>query len=141
MKNAEKFNLVPIGVIHSPYHNRREAPHRGRFSPDTSEIKIFPEYVDGLRDVAGPAYFIVLYLFDRADRQMLTATPPHSNKEHGVFATRLPDRPNPIGFAVVDILKIEIARLLGGGLDAIDGTPVLDIKLYRPEIDCVMTEV
>jgi formylmethanofuran dehydrogenase subunit E len=101
------------------------------------EIEIFPEYADGLKDVAERPHLIILYWFDRADRGTLTATPPHSKKENGVFATRSPDRPNPIGFAVIDLLCIDGTRLIVRGLDAFDGTPVLDIKPYSPEIDCV----
>ena len=138
MKIAKKFELVPIGVIHSSYQKEGDAPSQGRLSPATSEIEIFPDYTDGLEDVAGLPHLIILYWLDRADRCMLTAIPPHSKKEHGVFATRSPDRPNPIGFAVIDLLGIVGTRLIVRGLDAFDGTPVLDIKPYSPEIDCVM---
>ena len=114
-----------------------DAPHQGRLSPTTSEIEIFPEFAEGLKDVAERPHLIILYWFDRADRGTLTAIPPHSKKEHGVFATRSPDRPNPIGLAVVDLLSIDGNRITVRGLDAFDGTPVLDIKPYSPEIDCV----
>jgi tRNA-Thr(GGU) m(6)t(6)A37 methyltransferase TsaA len=137
METTRALELVPIGVIHSPYRVKGDAPHQGRLSPTTSEIEIFPEFAEGLKDVAERPHVIVLYWLDRAERDTLTATPPHSKKEHGVFATRSPDRPNPIGLAVVDILGIEGARLIVRGLDAFDGTPVLDIKPYSPEIDCV----
>jgi tRNA (adenine37-N6)-methyltransferase len=135
--SSQSMELVPIGVIHSPYRVKGDAPHQGRLSPTTSEIEIFPEFAEGLKDVAERPHLIVLYWLDRADRGTLTAIPPHSNEEHGVFATRSPDRPNPIGLAVVDLLGIEGDRLIVRGLDAFDGTPVLDIKPYSPEIDCV----
>ena len=134
---SQSMELVPIGVIHSPYRVRGDAPHQGRLSPTTSEIEIFPEFVDGLKDIVERPHLIVLYWLDRADRGTLTAIPPHSKKEHGVFATRSPARPNPIGFAVIDILGIDGNRLIVRGLDAFDGTPVIDIKPYSPEIDCV----
>jgi tRNA-Thr(GGU) m(6)t(6)A37 methyltransferase TsaA len=137
MKTTGVLELVPIGVIHSPYRVKGDAPHQGTLSPTTMEIEIFPEYAEGLRDVAERPHLIILYWLGRADRGTLTATPPHSRKEHGVFATRSPDRPNPIGLAVVDLLGIEVARLIVRGLDAFDGTPVLDIKPYSAEIDCV----
>ncbi len=137
MKTTKKFELVPIGMIHSSYRKKGNAPHQGRLSTATSEIEIFPEYAEGLKDVAELPHLIILYWLDRADRRTLTAIPPHSKKEHGVFATRSPNRPNPIGFAVTDILRIDGARLIVKGLDAFDGTPVLDIKPYSPEIDCV----
>jgi tRNA (adenine37-N6)-methyltransferase len=137
MKTTRALELVPIGVIHSPYRVKGDAPHQGRLSAAVSEIEIFPEYANGLRDIAARPHLIVLYWLDRADRGTLTAVPPHSKKEHGVFATRSPDRPNPIGFAVVDILGIEGSRITVRGLDAFDGTPVLDIKPYSAEIDCI----
>ena len=137
MKTMKKFELVPIGMIHSSYRKKGDAPHQGRLSAATSEIEIFPEYAEGLKDIAERRHLIVLYWLDRADHSTLTAIPPHSKKERGVFATRSPDRPNPIGFAVIDILGIDGARLIVKGLDAFDGTPVLDIKPYSPEIDCV----
>jgi tRNA (adenine37-N6)-methyltransferase len=137
MKTESVLEIVPIGVIRSPYRVEGDAPHQGRPSPTTSEIEIFPEYADGLRDIAERPHLIVLYWLDRAERGTLMAVPPYSKKEHGVFATRSPDRPNPIGLAVVDLLSIDGARLTVRGLDAFDGTPVLDIKPYSPEIDCV----
>ncbi|MEN6317532.1 MAG: tRNA (N6-threonylcarbamoyladenosine(37)-N6)-methyltransferase TrmO [Syntrophaceae bacterium] len=137
MKTVRSFDLVPIGVIHSPYQKRGDAPHQGRLAPTTSEIEIFPEYAAGLKDIARLSHLIILYWLDRANRQMLTAVPPHSKKEYGVFATRSPNRPNPIGFAVTDLLNIDGQRLIARGLDALDGTPVLDLKPYSPEIDCV----
>ena len=137
MKDTRAFEAVPVGVIHSPFKERGDAPHQGRSSSSKSEIEIFPEYVDGLRDIAERSHLIVLYWLDRADRRALTATPPHSTKEHGVFATRSPNRPNPIGFALVDFLGVDGKRLIVRGLDAFDGTPVLDIKPYVREIDCI----
>jgi len=137
MKTTKIFRLVPIGVIHSSYQKKGDAPHQGRLSPTTSEIEIFPEYADGLKDVAERPHLIILYWLDRADRRILTAIPPNAKKEHGVFATRSPNRPNPIGLAVTDLLSIDGTRLIVRGLDALDGTPVLDIKPYSAEIDCV----
>jgi len=135
--SSRSVELVPIGVIHSPYRVKGDAPHQGRLSPTASEIEIFPEYVEGLKDISERPQLIILYWFDRAERDTLTAIPPHSKREHGVFATRSPDRPNPLGFAVINLLGIDGARLTVRGLDAFDGTPVLDIKPYSPEIDCV----
>ena len=134
---SQSMKLVPIGVIHSPYRVKGDAPRQGRLSPATSEIEIFPEYAEGLKDIVERPHLIIMYWFDRAERGTLTAIPPYSKEEHGVFATRSPDRPNPIGFAVIDLLGIDGTRLTVRGLDAFDGTPVLDIKPYSPEIDCI----
>jgi tRNA (adenine37-N6)-methyltransferase len=137
MKTMKKFEPIPIGMIHSLYRKKGDAPHQGRLSPTTSEIEIFPEYPEGLKDITQRQHLIMLYWLDGANHCMLTAIPPHSKKERGVFATRSPDRPNPIGFAVIDLLGIDGTRLVVRGLDAFDGTPALDIKPYSPEIDCV----
>ena len=134
---SQSMELVSIGVIHSPYQVKGDAPRQGRLSPATSEIEIFPEYAEGLKDIVERPHLIIMYWLDRAERGTLTAIPPYSKEEHGVFATRSPDRPNPIGFAVTDLLGIDGTRLTVRGLDAFDGTPVLDIKPYSPEIDCI----
>jgi tRNA (adenine37-N6)-methyltransferase len=85
-------------------------------------------------------HLIVLYWLDRADRTLLRATPPGQTEERGVFSIRSPVRPNPIGFAVVDLIRMEDTRLTVRGLDALDMTPVLDIKAYSPELDCIRDE-
>jgi tRNA-Thr(GGU) m(6)t(6)A37 methyltransferase TsaA len=78
----------------------------------------------------------VLCWFDRADRSVLRAIPPGATDEKGVFAIRSPDRPNPIAICMVDLLEVRDGVLKVRGLDAIDGTPVIDIKMHSPEIDC-----
>jgi tRNA (adenine37-N6)-methyltransferase len=129
--------LKPIGVIRSPYIWRGDAPRQGRLSDKESAIEVLPAYAEGLHDVEHHPHLIVLYWLDRADRDTLKATPPGTRTEHGVFATRSPDRPNPIGFAVVDLIRRDGTRLVVRGLDALDGTPLLDIKPYSSATDCV----
>jgi tRNA-Thr(GGU) m(6)t(6)A37 methyltransferase TsaA len=131
------YQLTPIGVVHSPYKERKEAPHQGRFSDTVSEIEIFEAYGEGLKDVENHRNLVILSWFDRSDRAVLHATPPHTGVEHGVFATRSPERPNPIGLCVVELIEREGRRLVVRGLDSIDGTPVIDIKPYSPGIDCI----
>ena len=131
------FEIRPIGSVRSPYKERKDAPRQGRLSDTVSEIVIDEEYLPGLCDVETRSHLIVLSWFDRADRSLLRATPPHTQIEHGVFATRSPDRPNPVAFSVVDLLGRKRNVLRVRGLDALDGTPVIDIKPYSPEIDCV----
>lgn len=131
------FEVIPIGIIRSPYKKDGEAPHQGRFSEEISEIEIFPEFEEGLKDIETCTHLIVLYWFDRARRDKLTAIPPHDKREHGVFATRSPNRPNPIGFSVVKLLEKKGRILKVKWLDALDGTPVLDIKPYSSQIDSV----
>ncbi len=132
-----RFSVKPVGVIRSPYKTVDDAPHQGRFSDEICEIEIFPEFEEGLRDIETRTHLIVLYWLDKARRDTLLVKPHHKNKVLGIFATRSPHRPNPIGFAVVELIERKGRILRVKGLDAIDGTPVVDIKPYSPEIDCV----
>ena len=132
-----QMDLLQIGVVRSPYKTMSEAPHQGRFSETESEILIDEAFAPGLKDIEHHPNLIVLCWFDRADRTVLAATPPHLSTEHGVFATRSPNRPNPIGFCVVDLIGRKSSTLRVRGLDAIDGTPVLDIKPYMRRTDCI----
>jgi tRNA (adenine37-N6)-methyltransferase len=137
--NTREFILHPIGTVHSPYNSVDDAPRQGRISENVSTIAIHEPFRPGLRDLQQYSHLVVLCWFDRADRTLLTATPPHTGIEHGVFATRSPNRPNPIGMCIVDLIACREGALSVRGLDAIEGTPVLDIKPYIPEIDCVVT--
>jgi len=130
------IHLRPIGVITSPYRQRGEAPRQGRLSPVESEILVFPEYAAGLRDLSGHPHLLILYWCDRSRRDVLTATPPHEDREHGVFATRSPERPNPIALCLVDLVEVNGNRLRVRGLDALDGSPLLDIKPFYRDLDC-----
>ena len=132
-----QMTLCPIGYVRSPYKVPKDAPRQGRLSDTVSEIVIDEKYLPGLRDLATKKHVIVLSWFDRADRSTLVATPPGSSTDHGVFATRSPSRPNPIGICVVDLIRLEDPVLTVRGLDSLDGTPVLDLKPYSPGIDCV----
>ena len=134
---TRNFEIKPIGFVRSPYREKQDAPRQGRLSDTVSEIVIDEHYLPGLEDVEKKSHLIVLCWFDRADRTMLKATPPHEKIEHGVFATRSPNRPNPVAFSVVDLLSLDGNILHVRGLDALDGTPVVDIKPYSPDIDCV----
>jgi tRNA-Thr(GGU) m(6)t(6)A37 methyltransferase TsaA len=136
-QSGSTMELHAIGVIRSPYHKRGDAPRQGRLSVAESTIEIFPAYAEGLQDIEKNTHLIALYWFDRSDRSLLKATPPGSGTEHGVFATRSPERPNPLGFAVVDLLHREDNRLVVRGLDAFDGTPLIDLKPYYPDLDCI----
>ncbi|MCS7144521.1 MAG: tRNA (N6-threonylcarbamoyladenosine(37)-N6)-methyltransferase TrmO [Archaeoglobaceae archaeon] len=129
--------LRPIGVIRSPFKDKNSAPHQGRFSKEISEIEIFPEFEEGLRDIEKCHYLILLYWLHEANRNSLIAVPPSSRREHGVFATRSPNRPNPIGFSVVKLIERKGRFLKVKWLDAIDNTPLLDIKPYSSALDCV----
>jgi len=129
--------IKEIGVIRTPYKNKDEAPHQGRYSEEVCEIEIFEDYAEGLKDIETCTHLILLYWLDRARRDTLIAIPPHNNREHGVFATRSPNRPNPIGFCVVELLERNGNILKVKGVDAVDSTPLIDIKPYSSAIDCV----
>jgi len=131
------FIVTAIGKIHTTYLSRDDAPRQGRFSDALVTLEILPEYCEGLQDVEQEPYLIVLYWLDRSDRNKLKAIPPHTGIEHGVFATRSPDRPNPIGICIVEFVRREGNLLFVRGLDAIEGTPLLDIKPYSADLDRV----
>ncbi len=129
------MTLYPVGYVRSPYKKRGDAPRQGRLSEKTAEIVIDPQYRDGIFRLEMEKRLIVLAWFDRSDRTLLRVTPPGTDVEHGVFATRSPDRPNPIGLSVVDLLGLKDGVLEVRGLDSLDGTPIIDIKPYIPEFD------
>ena len=135
MKSAD---VHPIGIVRSPYQNRGDAPRQGRFTPDTEmDIEIFEEYQDGIGDFAGISHIFVLLWFDRSSRTTLSARPSWAKGIRPVFTTRSPDRPNPIGLDIGKIISITGRTIRVAGLDALDGTPVLDIKPYAPSIDAI----
>jgi tRNA-Thr(GGU) m(6)t(6)A37 methyltransferase TsaA len=131
------IELLPIGYVRSPYFQRGDAPRQGRLSDTVSEIIIDPPYQPGLFRIGEKKHLFVLCWFDRADRTALRATPPHNPVEHGIFATRSPDRPNPVALSIVDLIEVNGGILKVRGLDALDGTPVIDIKPYSVEIDAL----
>ncbi|PKL67996.1 MAG: tRNA (N6-threonylcarbamoyladenosine(37)-N6)-methyltransferase TrmO [Methanomicrobiales archaeon HGW-Methanomicrobiales-1] len=130
------IELHPIGFVRSPYKARGDAPRQGRLSDTISEIVIDEQYRPALWQMEGRKHLWVLSWFDRADRTVLRAIPPGSSAEMGVFTIRSPDRPNPVALCMVDLLEVKDGVLKVRGLDAFDGTPVIDIKVYSDEIDC-----
>jgi tRNA (adenine37-N6)-methyltransferase len=129
------FTMHPIGVVRSPYTETSQIP-KGPGAEHRADgvLEILPEYEQGLMDIEGFSHLFVLWVFDRADGSSLIATPPLDNRPHGVFATRSPQRPNPIGLTVVALLRREATRLLVRGVDMLDGTPILDIKPYLSSV-------
>jgi tRNA (adenine37-N6)-methyltransferase len=134
--NQASFELHPIGSVRSPYKVKGDAPRQGRLSDTISEIVIEEKYLPALWQIEGRNHLWVLCWFDRADRTVLRAVPPGTKSEKGVFAIRSPDRPNPVSLCMVDLLEVKGNVLKVRGLDAFDGTPVIDIKVYSAEIDC-----
>jgi tRNA (adenine37-N6)-methyltransferase len=129
------FTFQPIGYVRSPYTSTKEIP-KGFGAKHDAEgtLEILPEFAAGLTDIEGFSHLFVVWLFDRSEGFELLGTPPIDDRPHGVFATRSPRRPNPIGLTVVELLKREGPMLHVRGLDILDGTPILDIKPYLSSI-------
>lgn len=129
------FSPRAIGHIKSPYVDTKQIPKGLNARHDVEgALEILPEFEAGLADVEGFSHLFVLWVFDRADGFDLTASPPSDNRTHGVFATRSPRRPNPIGLTVVKLLRREGRNVHVRGVDMLDGTPILDIKPYLSSI-------
>ena len=131
------MELRPIGIMHTPYKTTGDAPFQGRSSSETCEIEIFKEYEDGLKDIDQCSHLILLYWLDRADDRVLQTHTPFDTDIHGVFATRSPNRPNPIGFHVTELIERKGNVLRIKGVDALDKTPLIDIKPYSSGIDAI----
>jgi len=129
------FTSQPIGFVSSPYKETGEVPRGLGAKHDVDgTLKILPQFEAGLRDIEGFSHLIVLWEFDRSQGFQLLGMPPSDNRQHGVFATRSPYRPNPIGMTTVELLRREGANLHVRGVDMLDGTPILDIKPYLSSI-------
>jgi tRNA (adenine37-N6)-methyltransferase len=131
--NVETFMFTSraIGFITSPYYETADVP-KGLGAKHAAEgvLTILPEFELGLTDINGFSHLIVLWEFDRSQGFELVGTPPCDDRPHGVFATRSPRRPNPIGLTIVELLRREGPALHVRGIDMLDGTPILDIKPY-----------
>ena len=135
MEEKHGLELNPIGIIHSPYKNTDEAPYQGYKSEEISQIEVFKEFEEGLKDIDGFSHIIVIYWFHRSQGYRLMVKTPWDDNLHGLFTTRSPHRPCPLGLTVVELIAREKNILKVKGLDAIDNTPLLDIKPYMPLID------
>ncbi len=129
------MKLKPIGTIHSPYKNGKGIPIQPSFSGEIGEIEVFKEYEPGLKDIEGFSHIIIMYLFHKSKGYNLHVKPYLDENLRGVFATRAPLRPNPIGLSIVKLIERKGNILKIGGIDVIDKTPLLDIKPYVPEFD------
>jgi tRNA (adenine37-N6)-methyltransferase len=126
----------PIGVIHSPFHDLKEMPIQPTSASSAAGwIEIDPQYAEGLKDVEGFSHIILLYHLHQVKSTKLTVTPFLDSEKRGVFATRAPSRPNPIGLSVVKLERVDGNRLEVGNIDILDGTPLLDIKPYVSDFD------
>ncbi|MBN2262069.1 MAG: tRNA (N6-threonylcarbamoyladenosine(37)-N6)-methyltransferase TrmO [Prolixibacteraceae bacterium] len=136
----ETINYNPIGFFSTPYTPSSGAPRQGALMPNNKGvIEIFPAFRDALETLHLFDRIIVLFHFNEVKKWESRVSPPGASHNHnfGLFATRSPKRPNPIGFTIVKLEKIEGGKLYVSGVDAFNGTPVIDIKPYLPSIDCI----
>jgi len=125
------FTPRAVGFVRTPYTQTHEVP-KGLGAKHDAEgaLEILPEFEAGLTDIEGFSHLFVLWVFDRSEGSELMGTPPSDHRPHGVFATRSPRRPNPIGLTVVELLRRDGRHLHVRGVDMLDGTPILDVKPY-----------
>jgi tRNA (adenine37-N6)-methyltransferase len=129
------ISLTSIGIIHSPYSDPAQAPIQASRSSAMGSVEVFPQFAAGLRDLEEFSHIFLLYLIDCPQGYNLSIKPFLDDQEHGVFATRYPCRPNPIGLSLVRLLRVDGNRLEVEGIDMLDGVHLLDIKPYVPEFD------
>jgi tRNA (adenine37-N6)-methyltransferase len=131
----KSWNMQAVGYVRSPFSEALQVP-RGLGAKHEEEgiIELLPEFEAGLQDIEGFSHLYVLWIFDRSDGYQLISTPPCDDRPHGVFASRHPHRPNPLGLTVVRLLKREGNHLHVRGIDMLEGTPVLDIKPYLSNV-------
>ena len=129
------FTMRRIGIVHSSYRETAQVPKGcGARHEAQGTIEIDEEFEKGLLDIEGFSHLYVLWVFDRSRDYELVGTPPSDDRPHGVFATRSPFRPNPIGQTVVRLLRRDGRTLHVARLDMLDGTPILDIKPYLSSV-------
>jgi tRNA-Thr(GGU) m(6)t(6)A37 methyltransferase TsaA len=123
------FTSRAVGFVRSPYKNASDVPKGlGARHEADGVLAMLPEFEVGLTDIEGFSHLVVLWEFDRSRGFEMLGTPPSDNRVHGVFATRSPRRPNPIGLTIVELLRRDGAELHVCGVDMLDRTPILDIK-------------
>ncbi len=132
----KKIIYKPIGVIHSPFKDKKETPRQTIYSDGIkASVEIFPEFSKGLLGIERFSHIILLCHFNQSNVEVLTVVPPGKKEIRGVFASRSPKRPNPIGLSVVPLISVRGRILYIKNVDILDGTPILDIKPFIPEID------
>ena len=132
----QPISYTPIGIIHTPFTRTEHTPVQAALAGDISgRVEVFEAFRDGLQDLEGFSHIMLLYAFDRSSGYRLRCQPFFDTVERGVFATRSPRRPNPIGVSVVELRRVSGAELMIAGVDMLDGSPLLDIKPYIADFD------
>ena len=138
----KEITYRPIGIIHTPNKKIQGTPIQGPAAREIAgEVEIFPEYINGLKDLDGFSHIFLLYHFHLTKNPKLIVKPFLDDKMHGLFATRAPSRPNSIGISVVELIKIEKNILHVKNVDIIDKTPLLDIKPFVADFNLKNKEV
>lgn len=128
--------IRPIGTIHTPFKQTEGTPIQSVFAPDIrGTAEVLPEFAAGLKDLAEFDRIWLVYHLHRSSPARMCLKPFRDDREHGVFATRAPSRPNPLGLSCVRLLSVRDNTLEIAGVDMVDGTPLLDIKPYVPQFD------
>lgn len=131
-----RIELNPIGYIKTPFNSKKDMPIQPTGAKGIEgTIEIDQKFAEGLKDLDGFSHIVLIYHFHQSEGYNLTVVPFMDDKMHGVFSTRAPRRPNPIGMSVVKLNKIENNVLYIENIDVLDGTPVLDIKPFIPDVD------
>ncbi|MDV0443704.1 tRNA (N6-threonylcarbamoyladenosine(37)-N6)-methyltransferase TrmO [Methanorbis rubei] len=137
----DSVTYQPIGIIHSSHTNLQGMPIQPPAAKAcTGILELRPDLEEGLLGIEGFSRIILIYSLHKSEGFALTATPFLDTESHGVFATRVPRRPNQIGFSVVRLIERKGRNLAIGDVDILDGTPVLDIKPYVPLFDAYPNE-
>lgn len=129
------YLMRPIGTIHSPFSDKSQTPIQAARSQAQGQVYVFPEFAEGLEGLEEFSHIYLLYVFHRSEPFTLRVQPFLDDRQHGLFATRYPCRPNPIGLSVVQLAGRNGNTLDIKGVDVLDGTPLLDIKPYVPDFD------
>ena len=131
-----ELKMRAIGIIHTPLTDKKNTPIQSSRSDVFGTVEVFPQYLEGLEGIEAFSHIYLLYGFHQSDQEIsLKVKPFLDDQYHGVFATRYPNRPNPIGFSVVQLVARQANLLEYKGADMLDGTPLLDIKPYIPDFD------
>jgi len=134
--STDEFRFRSIGVIHSPHTDPERTPIQPIYAEGVrGRVEVFTEYSDGLQDLEGFSHIYLFYVLDRASAPRLVLSPYLDRAERGVFSTRAPCRPNPLGFSLVRLLRCEGTMLHVQDLDVLNGTPLLDIKPFFRQLD------
>jgi tRNA-Thr(GGU) m(6)t(6)A37 methyltransferase TsaA len=131
-----EIRYTPIGIIHTPFKTPAGTPIQPQGATgEDGTVEVFPEYVDGLADLPDFSHIYLIYHFHLSKPFAMRIKPFLDDKSHGLFATRAPSRPNPIGISVVELIDIDKDKLHIRDIDVVDKTPLLDIKPYVPDFD------